>query len=194
MFPLAPPTLYRFCQRLRRQEGASALEGFFAIALMIMTIVVVVGVATVIHNQSVLNGAAQLAAQQGLVTYDRQTYRGDDPGQVAFRNSYNVAAAVAREDSQNMMASQARGDSGPGSVVLASSDYQLVCGSDFNSLSPYSCLSADPNGARAEKVTVTIHANTKLLMLDFFSFIPAVPSEVTLTAKASAVSEGPSGR
>lgn len=184
----------RLLKTLSASDGASALEAFFAISLIIASTIVVVGIASVMNNQSVLNGAAQMAAQQALVDYDRQTYRGADPGNSARDHAYRVAVSVAREDSRNMIASQVKGDTAPSPAELQPGDFQLVCGPDFSALDANNCNGSTPDFARAEKVTVTLHANVKLLMLDIGSWLPGIPSSWTITATSYAVSEGPQGR
>lgn len=184
--------LYRIYRHLRKQSGATALEGFFGIMLIVVCTIVVVGVAIVVHNQSVLNGAAQLAAQQALMNYDRQSYRGDDSDGSYFRSAANVAYSIAQENSRNLLAGL---DSGSGVASPASlQSFTLECGPDFDAMSDEGCNANDPNDARAEKVTVTITARTSFLFFDLFSFLPKMPSSISQTATASAVSRGPEGR
>lgn len=184
----------RLLKALRSGQGVTTLETFFSIGLIVASSIVVVGIASVMNNQSVLNGAAQMAAQQALVYYDRNTYRGNDIADTVRNNAELVAASVATEDSRNMIASQVKGDTAPSPATLADSDFSITCGPDFSDLSAGNCTSAGPNFSRAEKVTVTLHAQVKLLMLDIGGWIPGVPSAWTITATSYAVSEGPVGR
>jgi hypothetical protein len=186
--------IYKLLRSSRSQSGASALEAFFAISLIVAVTVTIVGIASVMNNQAVLNGAAQMAAQQALVDYDRSTYRGGDPGGASFEHAYRVAVSVAREDSRNMIASQEKGDTAPTAAELQPSDFSLECGPDFNNLSAGNCNSPDPNSSKAEKITVTLHAQVKLLMLQMGSWLPGIPSQWTISSTSYAVSEGPQGR
>lgn len=184
-------------RRIRREDGVVALETFFSMLLILMTTFLFWGVASMLHNQAVLNGAVQLAAQESLIVYDRLTYREDDPSQAAATVE-DIARSVYLESTSSLMSDRAvrealnapgeRGGEG------GSLSWTLECSSDYSNFRPENCGQAFELG-RVERVRTTATTIDGAWILDFVNNVNPFPTRnYTLTATGAAYSSGPCSR
>lgn len=163
------------------------------LSLMILMVFVVVvwSVAVVIHNMAVLNGATELSAQEALIVYDRQNYRGFDAGNVPGGGTYianQVANSVFSENIRPLLGGHGASNKGVVDQII------VECGPDISSLSVASCSAGNPDMARVERIRVIAHAQAPFFLLGFMQKVPAVNKALTLHSTGEAVYSGPVGQ
>lgn len=92
---------------LADKRGSVSIEALLSIAILLVVISVTWGVCILIFNISTVSSATQLSAQAGLLSYDRQTYRGTIGNN---QRSANIAQTVFRENSCGTLADQFTGE------------------------------------------------------------------------------------
>lgn len=104
--------------RLRRSRGSVALEAILSIALMMGAFYSMWGVIVVIYNQSVLQSASRLAADGGLIAFQRRGQLKSQNREFvtassgvdgAINRGRSVATVLFKENSRGMMADQFSG-------------------------------------------------------------------------------------
>lgn len=191
------PSLLSVSSRARREDGVVALETFFSILLIFVMTVLFWGVAAMLHNQAVLNGATQLAAQESLIVYDRLTFRKDtDANQDAAEAEARATAVdVYYESTRGMLNERFVGGSFTESRELAANalTWQITCGRDWgSSLSNGNCGQGDDG--RVEQVTANATAPAGLWLVDWLNDASPSRADATLSARGAAYAAGPCAR
>lgn len=189
--------LSNLSRRTRREDGVVALETFFAMILIVMMTILFWGVAAMLHNQAVLNGATQLAAQESLIVYDRLTFREDS--EVNQNNAEIEARAVAEdvyyESARGVVSEQFVGGSVGESraLVVNALDWQIHCGPDWGvNMQPGNCGTGD-NG-RVEQVVTRATSPAGLWLVDWINNVSPSQESFTLSARGAAYAAGPCAR
>ena len=148
----------------RREQGAAFLEAFLSIMLLIALSFGTWAVAEVIFNQAILNGSSQMAANQALLVYDRESYRSTyNPD--AYTDALNVVTQIVNVDGQNMAGSSVNSGSSSDSFLTAGGDFSLYCASSFDGFStPQLCQNS--SGPVEQAVVKLVSSSTYVLIED----------------------------
>jgi len=170
--------------RTRGERGAIFLEALISIFLLISLSLVVWALATIIFNQAILNGSAQMAAHESIIVYDRGSYR-DALNQTASDDAFGTATAIVNEDTRGLVGAD-NTPSSDASNLPDSADFELDCAPDFGA----TFQPCETSGGRVERATVTIDSTTTYRLFD--TILGAVtPNELTQHATGYAYSSGP---
>lgn len=174
-------------RRLRSEEGVVALEAFFSIILVMTMTMMFWGVAVLLHNQTVLDGATQLAAQEGVIVYDRTSYREGDV--TAAREAAEQAAFWVYDESSLWLIGDQYG------VNLPFADkpvLEIACAPDYSAaFSPGACGTS--NG-RVARMSVDGSAPSSFFLLDIFSVATREQHDANLRSRGVSFSAGPCAR
>ena len=175
-------------KRLRSEDGIVALETFFSVLLVITTTIVFWGVAAMLHNQAVLNGGTQLAAQESLMAYDRFTYSEGVRSNQALADASAVASDIYQESAHGLLDDQFK-TTRPTPDAIA---FSIACAPDYASRpgSSSNCGLANAQG-RIETVTVSGGAPAATWMADFLNGVSYKKTNLHLHSTAQATSGGP---
>lgn len=117
---------------LNREAGAVALETYLSVVMIFTISIIFWGVAAMLANQSTLNGATQLAAQESLMAYDRLTYT-NDPRSGVVASSINTANIIANdiylESAHGLIDDQLKSTHPTPDAIK----FSLLCASDYSS-------------------------------------------------------------
>lgn len=184
--------------RLRAEGGIVALETLFSVIMVFTTTFMFFGVAAMLHNQAVLNGATQLASQESLMAYDRFTYSEGAAGRrnLAIAEAANIANDVYREGAHGLIDDQFQ-VSQPAQHIMAMG-FDLKCAPDYATAadgggSAGSCGATDASG-RIETVIVSGGAPAATWLTDPLNGIPYTRINNYLSSSAKATSGGPCTR
>jgi hypothetical protein len=180
--------------RLAREDGIIALETLFSMMLIFFMTFIFYTLSAALHNQAVMNGATQLAAQESIMAYDRLAYRTESPTrqQVLQGQITQIATDVYQESARGLLAGF--GSAKPSAQPISFPNGQpLACGSDYVNFSPGNCGTGD--GGRIEQLQVE---GTAPMSLSFLGSIVNLSSgsqaSASLHAIGVAYSAGPCAR
>jgi hypothetical protein len=173
-------------ERLRSDEGVVALEAFFSVMLVLATTLMFWSGAVLLHNQAVVQGATQLAAQESIMAYDRSNYRDVRGGQAQITGT---AQAVYAESAKGLLDDPFK-TSRP---VAQGFQVSFACAATYpnqgGSFSPGNCGSG--TGGRVEQIDVQGNAPTGAWVLDFINGVAAQKRDYVLSGHGVAYSAGP---
>lgn len=171
--------------RLRRQKGAVALEALLSLVLLFVIFYAMWSTAQVIYQQSRLNTSVQLAAQAGLLEYNRTVSRGGSGavfggGADPEAQASSIATAVFEENFciNETMIGGIQGDTAKDKCDLTDSDgdpsdFQIVfeCAQTPGSQSWESnCQTGGRENTRALRAVAGAKSEQNWILADIASF------------------------